>query len=82
MTNRPITPRQGYLLPEETVMSKQHFAGFLAALVVTAVQFYAIEAGSASKPEDRGNPAVAEESSSNTRLAGSSETSPLRHRAS
>jgi hypothetical protein len=77
----PEHPIQGYLLPEETVMSKQHFAGFLAALVVTAVQFYAIEAGSASKPQDRGNPAVAEESSANARLAGSADASPLRHNA-
>ena len=51
-------------------MSKQHFAGFLAALAVTAVQFYAIEAGSASTPRDRGNPAVAEDSSTDSRLAG------------
>lgn len=63
-------------------MSKQHFAGFLAALVVTAVQFYAIEAGSASKPQDRGNPAVAEESGANARLAGPAETWPVRHSAS
>ncbi|MGH8262302.1 MAG: hypothetical protein ACRETU_01520 [Steroidobacterales bacterium] len=51
-------------------MSKQHFAGFLAALTVTALQFYAIEAGSASTPRDRGNPAVAEDSTSDSRLAG------------
>lgn len=51
-------------------MSKQHFAGFLAALAVTGLQFYAIEAGSASTPRERGNPAVAEDSSTNSRLAG------------
>jgi hypothetical protein len=51
-------------------MNKQHFAGFLTALIVTAVQFYAIEAGSSTAPEDRGNPAVAEESTDGGRLAG------------
>ena len=51
-------------------MSKQHFAGFLAALAVTAVQFYALQAGSATAPEDRGNPAVAEEVTKDSRLAG------------
>ncbi|HZF17982.1 MAG TPA: hypothetical protein VE046_18795 [Steroidobacteraceae bacterium] len=50
-------------------MSKQHFAGLLAAIIVTAVQFYAIEAGSASTPGDRGSPAVAEDGSSDSRQA-------------
>lgn len=59
-------------------MSKQHFAGFLAALAVTAVQFYAIEAGSATAPRDRGSPAVAEESAADSRVAG--DTSPAHQR--
>jgi hypothetical protein len=58
-------------------MSKQHFAGFLAALAVTAVQFYALEAVSATAPESRGNPAVAEESTDSSRLAGPAASSPV-----
>ena len=60
-------------------MSKQHFAGFLAALAVTAVQFYALEAGSATAPENRGNPAVTEEVKQDGRLAGPVSSSPLRN---
>jgi len=62
-------------------MSKQHFAGFLAALAATAVQFYAIEAGSATKPADRGNPAVAEETMTDSRLAGPAAPAYLRRAA-
>jgi hypothetical protein len=62
-------------------MSKQHFAGFLAALAVTALQFYALEAGSATTPENRGNPAVAEESTDSSRLAGPAAFSPVREAA-
>ena len=61
-------------------MNKQHFAGFLAALAVTAVQFYALEADSATAPKDRGNPAVAEEVTSDSRLAGPAASSPVRQR--
>jgi hypothetical protein len=59
-------------------MSKQHFAGFLAALAVTAVQFFGLEAGSAAAPQDRGNPAVAEDVKSDSRLAGPADHSPSR----
>jgi hypothetical protein len=31
---------------KETVVNKQHFAGFLATLAITALQFYALEDGS------------------------------------
>lgn len=62
-------------------MSKQHFAGFLATLAVTAVQFYAIEAGSATAPRDRGNPAVAEESTADSRVAGDAAPAHLRRTA-
>jgi hypothetical protein len=68
-------------LPKETAMSKKHFAGFLAALAATAVQFYAIEAGSATRPQDRGNPAVAEDSTVDTRLAGPTSPAHLRRAA-
>ena len=60
-------------------MNKQHFAGFLAALAVTAVQFYALEADSATAPKDRGNPAVVEEVTGNSRLAGPAPSSPVRN---
>jgi hypothetical protein len=62
-------------------MSKQHFAGFLAALTVTALQFYAIDAGSASAPRDRGNPAVAENSNADSRLAGPAASTASQRRA-
>jgi hypothetical protein len=65
-------------LPKENVMNKQHVAGFLAALAVTAVQYYALEADSATTPRDRGNPAVAEEVKSDSRLAGAAPSSPVR----
>jgi hypothetical protein len=51
-------------------MNRQHFAGFLATLVVTAVQFYALEAGSATVWTARANPAVAEDLDGGSRLAG------------
>ena len=60
-------------------MSKQHFAGFLAALAVTAAQFYALEAGSATTPESRGNPAVADEVYKDSRLVAPVSASHLRH---
>jgi len=60
-------------------MSKQHFAGFLAALAVTVAQFYALEAGSATTPESRGNPAVTDEVHKDNRLAAPDSASPLRN---
>jgi hypothetical protein len=42
----------------ENDMSKQHFAGFLAALAVTAGLFFTLDAGSTTTPEHRGTPAV------------------------
>jgi hypothetical protein len=63
----------------ENDMSKQHFAGFLAALAVTAAQFYALNAGSATTPETRGNPAVADEVYQDSRLAAPAPASPLRN---
>jgi hypothetical protein len=60
-------------------MSKQHFAGFLAALAVAAAQFYALEAGSATAPENRGNPAVTDEVYKDSRLAAPASPSHLRH---
>ncbi len=60
-------------------MSKQHFAGFLAALAITAVQFYALQASTTTAPENRGNPAVTEEVDKDSRLAGPAATSPLRN---
>jgi hypothetical protein len=60
-------------------MSKQQFAGFLAALAVTAAQFYALNAGSATTPETRGNPAVRDEVYKDSRLAAPASTAPLRN---
>jgi len=51
-------------------MNRQHFAGFLATLIVTAVQFYALEAGSATIWAARADPAVAEDLDGSSRLAG------------
>jgi hypothetical protein len=62
----------------EKHMSKRHFTGFLAALAVTAAQFLALEAGSATTPEDRGNPAVADEVYTDSRLAAPASASHLR----
>ena len=59
-------------------MSKQHFAGFLAALAVSAVQFYALETGSATAPKDRGNPAVVDVGANDSRLAGPAATAAVR----
>ena len=63
-------------------MNKQHFAGFLAALAVTAAQYFALQAGSATAPEYRGDPAVQDEVYQDSRLAGPSSASPLRHAVS
>jgi len=63
----------------ENVVNKQHFAGFLAALAVTVAQFYALEAGSASTPESRGNPAVTDEVYKDSRLAAPASPSQLRN---
>jgi len=51
-------------------MNRQHFAGFLATLLVTAAQFYVLEAGSVTTWAARANPAVAEDSDGGSRLAG------------
>jgi hypothetical protein len=60
-------------------MTKQHFAGFLAALAVTAALTYALDAGSATTPGARANPAVTDEVYTQGRLAAPVPTSPLRH---
>jgi len=60
-------------------MTKQHFAAFLAALTVTAVFAFALDAGSATTPRTRANPAVADEVYPGTRLAAPAPASPLRH---
>ena len=60
-------------------MSKQHFAAFLAALAVTVAQVYALEAGSATTPESRGNPAVTDEVHQDSRLAAPVSASRLRN---
>ena len=62
----------------ENDMSKQQFAGFLAALTVTAAQFLVFEAGSAITPESRGNPAVTDEAYKDGRLAVPVSASRLR----
>ena len=58
-------------------MNKQHFAGSLVALAVTVAQFYALEAGSATTPEYRGNPAVTDEVYKDSRVAEPASASPL-----
>jgi hypothetical protein len=63
----------------EKDMSKQQFAGFLAALTVTAAQFLVFEAGSAITPESRGNPAVTDEAYKDNRLAMPVSAARLRH---
>jgi hypothetical protein len=54
----------------EDVMNRQHFAGFLATLLVTAAQFYALEAGSVTTWAARANPAVVDDSDGGSRLVG------------
>jgi len=63
----------------ENDVSKQHFSGFLAALAVTVAQFYALEAGSATTPESRGNPAVMDEVYQDSQLAAPVSASHLRN---
>jgi len=60
-------------------MNKQHFAGFLAAVTVTVALFYTLDAGSATTPETRGNPAVTDEVYTDSRLDAPASTSPLRN---
>jgi hypothetical protein len=60
-------------------MNKQHFAGFLAALIVASAQFLALEAGSATTPESRANPAVTDEVYKDTRAAAPVSASTLRN---
>ena len=60
-------------------MTKQHFTGLLAALAVTAAFAFALDAGSATTPRTRANPAVADEVYPGTRLAAPAPASPPRH---
>jgi hypothetical protein len=62
----------------ETDVNKR-FAGILAALAVTVAQLYALEAGSATTPESRGNPAVTDEVYKDSRLAAPASPSQLRN---
>jgi hypothetical protein len=78
MDTAPATPTTQSAF-KETVMNKQHFAGFLATLAITALQFYALEAGSATTWADRGNPAVVETATNGSRLAGPAAHDALCH---
>ena len=60
-------------------MNKQHFTGVLATLAITALQFYALEAGSATTWAHGGSPAVVETATSSGRLAGPAAPDALCH---
>jgi hypothetical protein len=60
-------------------MKRHRLAGSLVALAVTVAQFYALEAGSATTPESRGNPAVTDEVYKDSRVTEPASASPLRN---
>ncbi|HZF16485.1 MAG TPA: hypothetical protein VE046_11120 [Steroidobacteraceae bacterium] len=60
-------------------MSKQHFAGFLVALVVTAAPYIALLAGTALAPAPRGNPAVADGTYTDVRTHAAASPAQIRN---